>query len=128
MKYLNLASGAAHFKTPAAAVTKTIAALEKNETLYGEIAGLPALRKTVSNRYLEDYQAIVPVTNVLITSGTKQALFNLFSVLLQPGDEVIIPEPAWFGFTEIFHLLQIKVVFLETKLSENYAIKPEAIE
>src|SRR5688572_10228124 len=128
MKYLNLASGAAHFKTPSVAVTKTIAALEKNETFYGEIAGLPTLRQAVSNRYLEDYQAIVPAANILITSGTKQALFNLFSVLLQPGDEVIIPEPVWFGFTEIFHFLQIKAVFLETKLSENYAIAPEAIE
>src|SRR5688572_27741232 len=107
MKYLNLASGAAHFKSPPAALKKTIAALEQNETFYGEIAGLPALRESISKRYLEDYQADVPAENVLVTAGTKQALFNLFSVLLQPGDEVIIPEPTWFGFTEILDLIQV---------------------
>lgn len=128
MKYLNLASGAAHFKSPNAALKKTIAALENNETFYGEIAGLPALREAVSKRYREDYHALVLAENVLITAGTKQALFNIFSVLLKPGDEVIIPEPAWFGFTEILNLLQVKAVFLETKQSKNYDIAPGAIE
>ena len=128
MNYLNLASGAAHFKSPEAALKKTMAALENNETFYGEISGLPALKQTISARYQTDYQVQLPEENILITAGTKQALFNLFSVLLKPGDEVILPEPSWFGFTEIFKLLQIETVFLETTLPENYDVNATKLE
>ncbi|MFC5270338.1 pyridoxal phosphate-dependent aminotransferase [Adhaeribacter terreus] len=128
MKNLDLSSGAAHFLSPRAAVENTIAALQKNETFYGEIAGLPALREAVAKRYETDYQAIISPEHVLITAGTKHALFTLFSVVLQPGDEVILPAPTWFGFTELFKLLHVKVILLETVPEENYAITPEKLE
>ncbi|MBK0404676.1 aminotransferase class I/II-fold pyridoxal phosphate-dependent enzyme [Adhaeribacter sp. BT258] len=127
MKILDLASGAAHFLSPPAAVENTIAALRKNETFYGEIAGLPTLREAVAKRYKSGYQVNLSPENVLITAGTKHALFTLFSVLLKPGDEVILPAPAWFGFTEIFKLLQVKPVLLETVPEDNYAIRPEKL-
>ena len=127
MKYLNLASGAAHFKSPEAALQKTVQALENNETFYGETEGLPALRSGIVQRYAEDFEVQVPVENILVTSGTKQALFNLFSVLLQPGDEVILPHPSWFGFDELFELLQLKPIWLETSVSENFTIDPDKL-
>ena len=128
MKYLNLASGAAHFLSPKAAVEQTIAALQNNETFYREVAGLPVLREAIAGRYLQDYEARIPVENIMVTTGTKHAIFTLFSVLLQPGDEVIMPLPSWFGFTEIFKVLQIKAVFLETSPEENYTIDPEKLQ
>ena len=128
MKYLNLASGAAHFLSPKASVEQTIAALQNNETFYREVAGLPVLREAIAGRYLQDYEARIPVENIMVTTGTKHAIFTLFSVLLQPGDEVIMPLPSWFGFTEIFKVLQIKAVFLETSPEENYTIDPEKLQ
>lgn len=127
MKYLNLASGAAHFASPPKALEKTIAALHNNETFYGETEGLPALRDAISERYRQDFGAKVPATNVLITSGTKQALFNLFSVILKSGDEVILPKPSWFGFISQLEMLQVKIVWLETLPEEQYTLKPEKL-
>ncbi len=128
MNYLNLASGAAHFKSPPAAIKETILALENNETFYGETEGLLALRQAIADRYAADSNVKVPVENILITAGTKQALFNLFSVLLKPGDEVILTEPSWFGFTELFKLLEIKPIFLRKVPEENYDLKPEKLK
>lgn len=128
MKYLNLASGASHFFSPAAATEATINALNQHKTFYGETEGLPALVQAIQNRYREDFEIEVPIKKLLVTAGTKQSLFNLFSILLQPGDEVILPKPSWFGFPEMFRLLQVKLVFLETTPEDNYAINPNALE
>lgn len=127
MRSLNLASGAAHFKSPEAAVRQTVAALNRNETFYGEIAGLPALQEAIAARYAADFGITLAAGNILITAGTKQALFNLFSVLLQPGDEVILPEPSWFGFSGLFELLQVKTVAIPTNPAANYALEPTQI-
>lgn len=128
MEYLNLASGASHFASPEVALSRTLEALKHHETRYGETEGLPALREALVQRYAEDFSVSVPKENILITSGTKQALFNLLSVLLQPGDEVILPQPSWFAFPEMFELLHLNPVYLETYAEENYDLKPEKLE
>jgi aspartate aminotransferase len=128
MEYLNLASGASHFASPEPAVNATIKALKHQETSYGETEGLPALREALVKRYAEDYNVEIPQENILITSGTKQALFNILSVLLKPGDEVILPQPSWFAFPEMFELLHLQPVYLETYAEENYDLKPEKLE
>ncbi|KAA9346032.1 pyridoxal phosphate-dependent aminotransferase [Adhaeribacter soli] len=128
MKYLNLASGASHFNSPPAAIEATINALKENETFYGETEGLPALREAVARLYPDEKGVKISAENVLITSGTKQALFNLFSILLQPGDEVLLLKPSWFGFEEMFRLTGTKPVYLETLPEENYTLQPELLE
>ena len=128
MKYLNLASGASHFNSPPAATEASIKALKQNETFYGETEGRQALRETVARLYREEKGAKISAENVLITSGTKQAVFNLFSVLLQPGDEVLLLKPSWFGFGEMFRLTGTKPVYLETLPEKSYALTPELLE
>ncbi|HSI90244.1 MAG TPA: aminotransferase class I/II-fold pyridoxal phosphate-dependent enzyme [Adhaeribacter sp.] len=128
MKYLNLSSGASYFPSPDFAVDRTIKALQKGETFYGETEGLPALRTAISEYYLTEYLANIPEENILITAGTKQALHNLFSVLLQPGDEVILPRPSWFGFPELLQQAGARVVYLDTVLEENFDLVPKKLE
>jgi aspartate aminotransferase len=128
MEYLNLASGVSHFASPEVAVSQTIAAFNHHKKPYSETEGLPALREALVNRYAEDYGVNVSKENILITSGAKQAVFNLLSVLLQSGDEVILPQPSWFAFPEMFDLLHLKPVYLETYAEDNYDLKPEKLE
>lgn len=126
MNHISLASGASYFRSPSPATTAAIAALQEGKASYGPTQGTLELRRTICNIYKQDGIHVRP-EQVLITPGSKQALFNLFTTLLCQGDEVVVPTPAWFGFHELMKYSKGMLVPLETKLSENYALKPEAL-
>lgn len=126
MTPISLASGASYFRSPAAATETAIAALHEGKTSYGPTEGTPELRQAIADHYNKNRLHVKP-EQVLVTPGSKQALFNLFTVLLRQGDEVVVPTPAWFGFQDIMQYSKGTLVPLETKLSDNYAITPEAL-
>ncbi|WP_162426164.1 pyridoxal phosphate-dependent aminotransferase [Pontibacter pudoricolor] len=121
MTKLNLSSGASYFRSPDVAITAAIHALNSGKTYYGPAEGTEALRQTIADRYQQDGITVKP-EQVLVTPGTKQALFNLFTVLLRDGDEVVIPIPAWFGFNELLKYSKGKLVTLQTTLENNYSL------
>lgn len=92
---IDLAVGEPVFATPPEVVAATRAALEQGMTRYGPVAGLPALRA----RLAATFDGVAP-EQVVVTNGSKQALYALFQVLLDPGDEVIIPSPCWVSFVQ----------------------------
>ena len=126
MTELNLASGASYFRSPEVATTAAIAAINNGLTYYGPAEGTAELRQAIVERYLQDGITIKP-EQVLITPGTKQALFNLFSVLLRDGDEVVIPIPAWFGFNELLKYSKGKLITVQTTLENNYSLDLETL-
>ena len=126
MEYITLATGSSYFRSPDAATDAAIAALQTGKTFYGPAEGTEALRQAVAARYKKEGITMLP-EQVLITPGSKQALFNLFTVLLREGDEVVIPTPAWFGFDDLLKYSKGKGVALQTHLSEGYAITPDAL-
>ncbi|MDX5482428.1 MAG: aminotransferase class I/II-fold pyridoxal phosphate-dependent enzyme [Hymenobacteraceae bacterium] len=126
MDHISLASGSSYFSSPDAATDAAIAALQAGKTQYGPTEGTWELRQAISDKYSTPHFPVSP-EQVLVTPGTKQALFNLFSVLLRQGDEVVVPTPAWFGFHELMKYSSGMLVPLETSLSEEYAITPEAL-
>ncbi|WP_345160224.1 pyridoxal phosphate-dependent aminotransferase [Pontibacter saemangeumensis] len=126
MNPISLASGASYFRSPAPATAAAIAGLKEGNTTYGPTEGTPALRQAICDFYNNGGLHVKP-EQVLVTPGSKQALFNLFTTLLCQGDEVVVPTPAWFGFQELMKYSKGMVVPLETKLSEGYALKPEAL-
>lgn len=83
-------------------------------------------RRAICDMYKAQGVELSP-DQVLITPGTKQALFNLFSILLRQGDEVVVPTPAWFGFHELMKYSRGKLVPVETKLEEHYRLTPEKL-
>lgn len=127
MEHIDLSSGASYFRSPDAATGAAIASLKQGQTKYGPTEGIPALRTSIAERYQE---TIIPVTSeqVLVTLGSKQALHNLFSVLLREQDEIVIPTPAWFGFHGLLKHSQGSLVTLPTFASDNYSISPEALD
>ncbi|HEY4650856.1 MAG TPA: aminotransferase class I/II-fold pyridoxal phosphate-dependent enzyme [Pontibacter sp.] len=126
MTTLNLASGASYFRSPEVATAAAISALHHGKTFYGPAEGEALLRKAIADRYTKDEATIAP-GQVLVTPGTKQALFNLFTVLLREGDEVIIPTPAWFGFNELLRYSKGRLVTVPTTPADNYRLTAAAI-
>ena len=126
MEVISLAAGSSYFRSPDAATEAAIAALREGKTFYGPTQGTVSLRKSISAKYKADGIAIT-LEQVLITPGTKQALYNLFTVLLRQGDEVLVPTPAWFGFHELMKYSHGVLVPLPTSLDEGYKLTPEKL-
>ncbi|MFD2515541.1 pyridoxal phosphate-dependent aminotransferase [Pontibacter locisalis] len=126
MEYISLASGASYFQSPDEAVSTAIDALQSGKTFYGPTEGTEGLRKAVCRRY-EGEGATLDPEQVLITPGSKQALFNLFTILLRQGDEVIVPTPAWFGFHELMKYSCGVLKPLPTRLEEAYKLTPDML-
>jgi len=94
---VNLTGGEPAFATVEAAAHAGIAAIEEGFTRYTPAAGIPQLRAAVAAR-LNGQGARYRPENIVITSGAKQALYHVFTALLNPGDEVLIPAPYWVSY------------------------------
>ena len=90
-------------------ISATIHALQRGETRYGPVGGLPELRHAVARQF-EGYDA----HNILITNGSKQALYTALQVLCDPEDQVIIPRPCWVSFWEQIKLAGATPVLVDT--------------
>ena len=90
-------------------ISATTHALQKGETRYGPVAGLPELRHGVARQF-EGYDA----RNILITNGSKQTLYTALQVLCDPDDQVIIPGPCWVSFREQIKLAGAVPVMVDT--------------
>lgn len=91
-------------------LAKTTDALKRGETRYGPVSGIPELRNAIAGRF-DGYAA----KNIIVTNGSKQALYMAMQVLLNPGDEVIIPRPCWVSFREQIKLAGAIPVMVDTK-------------
>jgi len=108
---INLAVGEPVFPTPTPIIEATSRALSEGITRYGPVAGIPILRESLATVF-KDFDK----DNILITNGAKQALYMLFQVLFQPGDEVILPRPCWVSFTEQVKLAGAEPVLVDTAM------------
>ncbi len=117
---INLAIGEPHDPVAKEILTATQGALDKGHTRYSATAGLAGLREKIAQS-LPHHQA----DSVIITNGSKQALFSIFQIICNPGDEVIIPLPCWVSFPEQVKLAGGKPVMVKTK---NHQLDREAIK
>jgi aspartate aminotransferase len=100
----SLSAGEPDFDTPAFIRHAAAAALEAGHTRYGPVAGEPALREAIAAKLSRENGIPTSPSQVLVTNGGKQALYNLFQVLLDPGDEVLLPSPYWLSYPEMAQL------------------------
>ena len=106
---INLAIGEPYEAPSAAVISATSVALQKGETRYGPVGGLPELRQAAAEQF-EGYEA----KNILITNGSKQALYTALQVLCDPEDQVVIPRPCWVSFCEQIRLAGAAPVLVDT--------------
>ncbi len=108
-RILNFAVGEPEYATPAPIVAATRAAMEDGNTRYGPVAGLAGLRSALG----ASFDGWGP-ENIIITNGSKQLLYSVFQVLLDPGDEVILPNPHWVSFSQQIRLAGGRPVLVDT--------------
>ena len=124
----NFGAGEPHFATPRHIKDAAIDAIEKNFSKYTAVAGTPGVRKAVVERHAADFGSNYAVEECVFTTGGKLALFNAIQVLVDHGDEVILPVPYWVSFKDIIQYAGGKVVLVESDERENFRITAEMIE
>jgi aspartate aminotransferase len=125
---VDFGAGEPHFHTPRHIKDAAVAAIEGNFTRYTVVPGIPDVRKAIVERHATDFGSDYSIDEAIFTTGEKHALFNAVQILVDHGDEVILPIPYWVSFKDIIQYAGGKVVFLETKEDENFRITADAIE
>jgi aspartate aminotransferase len=125
---VSFGAGEPHFATPRHIKDAAIEAINANFTRYTAVAGIPEVRKAIVERHAADFGSNYAPDEAVFTTGGKLALFNAIQVLVDHGDEVILPVPYWVSFKDIIQYAGGKVVFLETSEAENFRITADAIE
>jgi aspartate aminotransferase len=121
-------AGEPHFSTPRHIKDAAIEAIEKNFTRYTNVAGIPEVRKAVVDRHACDFGSNYTPDECVFTTGGKLALFNAIQVLVDHGDEVILPVPYWVSFKDIIQYAGGKVVLVQSNEDENFRITAKMIE
>jgi aspartate aminotransferase len=121
-------AGEPHFSTPRHIKDAAIEAIEKNFTRYTNVAGIPEVRQAVVDRHARDFGSNYTPDECVFTTGGKLALFNAIQVLVDHGDEVILPVPYWVSFKDIIQYAGGKAVLVESKEEENFRITAKMIE
>jgi aspartate aminotransferase len=121
-------AGEPHFATPRHIKDAAIDAIEKNFSRYTAVAGVPEVRKAVVERHACDFGSDYSVEECVFTTGGKLALFNAVQVLVDHGDEVILPVPYWVSFKDIIQYAGGKVVLVESDERENFRVTAKMIE
>ena len=121
-------AGEPHFATPRHIKDAAIDAIEKNFTRYTAVAGIPEVRKAIVDRHACDFGSNYTPEECVFTTGGKLALFNAIQVLVDHGDEVILPVPYWVSFKDIIQYAGGVVVPVESREDENFRITAKMIE
>jgi len=124
----DLGMGEPHFNTPQHIKDAGIAAIQQNFTKYTAVGGIPELRKAIVKRHATDFGSDYKADEACASTGGKQALFNAIQVLVDHGDEVIIPVPYWVSFKDIVEYAGGKCVYVHADEEQDFRITADMVE
>ncbi|MFC4222499.1 aminotransferase class I/II-fold pyridoxal phosphate-dependent enzyme [Lysinibacter cavernae] len=126
---ISYAAGEPDFATPEHIVEAASAAiLDPKNYRYTPAAGLPELKDAIAEKTARDSGLVVPSSSVIVTNGGKQAVYQAFQTLLDPGDEVLVPTPYWTTYPEVIKLAGGKQVDVFAGADQGYLVTVEQLE
>ncbi|TYS58217.1 pyridoxal phosphate-dependent aminotransferase [Sutcliffiella horikoshii] len=125
---IGLGAGEPDFNTPAHIMDAAKEAMDKGFTKYTPSGGLPALKKEIISKLERDQELTYKPSEVIVCIGAKHALYTLFQVILDEGDEVIIPTPYWVSYPEQVKLAEGVPVYVEGKEENQFKITAEQLK
>jgi aspartate aminotransferase len=125
---IDLGGGDPDFITPEHIRQAATDAMNAGETHYVASAGIPALRKAIADKLRDDNGVEVDPSGVIVTPGGKQALFEATLAFVEPGVDVLIPEPAWVSYGPMVELAGGRPVPVSLRPDDNWRITPEALD
>lgn len=125
---IGLGAGEPDFDTPDTIKKAAIDAIQRGETKYTAVDGIPELKQAIVDKFKRDNDLTYTVDQATVAPGGKPVIFNAFLATLNPGDEVLIPTPYWVSYPDIVRFAGGTPVFIDTKLEDNFKLRPEALE
>lgn len=125
---VDFGAGEPDFPTPDNIKKAAIAAIDTNFTKYTPTGGTVELKKAICDRHREDYGTDYAPAECMVTVGGKHAIFNLMQVLIDQGDEVLIPVPYWVTYKDVVNYAGGTCVFVETGEDSGFSFTAETIE
>ena len=124
---IDLSVGEPDFPTPDHICRAAEAAIRAGKTKYTPAAGIPDLRKAVAADTTRRTGLPVTAAQVVVSNGAKHSLHNVFTALLDEGDEVVVPTPYWVSYAELIKLAGGRPKLLETRIEDDFKLRPEAL-
>ncbi|RKQ37637.1 pyridoxal phosphate-dependent aminotransferase [Oceanobacillus halophilus] len=125
---IGLGAGEPDFNTPNYILEAAAEAMKSGMTKYTPSGGIIELKEAIINKFQDDNQLRYSTDEVIITTGAKHALYTLFQVLLNDGDEVIVPTPYWVSYPEQIKLAGGNPIFLQSSEENEFKITPEDLK
>lgn len=125
---ITLSQGEPDFPTPPHICEAAKAAIDRNESRYTEVAGTLALREAVVRKFERDNGLHYTPDQIQVGCGAKQLLYNALQATVDPGDEVVIPTPAWVSYPEMVSLAQGVPVIVPCDVASGFKITPVQLE
>ena len=125
---LSFSAGEPDFDTPEIIKQAAIKAINDGHTKYTAVEGIIATKQAIINKLKKDHGLEYKLDGIVISNGAKHSLFNLFQVLIEEGDEVIIPAPYWVTYPEQVKFSDGVPVFIETDDTTEFKITPEQLK
>jgi aspartate aminotransferase len=124
---IGLGAGEPDFPTPENIKKAAYRAIERDETRYTAVEGIPELRRAICEKFKRENGLDYKPSQTLVAPGGKAIIFNAFVATLNPGDEVIIPAPYWVSYPDIVQLCGATPVIVEATAASGFRITPEQL-
>lgn len=125
---INLSVGEPDFPTPEHIKEAAKKAVDENFTFYTPVPGYLSLRKAISEKLKRENGLDYAPEQIVVSGGAKQALCNVILSIVNPGDEVVIPTPAWVSYVEMVKLAEGKNVLVPADIKQDFKVTPEQLE
>lgn len=125
---IGLSSGEPDFDTPQNVKDAAIAAIQRGETKYTDVAGTMELRKAVCEKFKRDSGLDYKPEEIIVSTGGKQVIFDALLATINPGDEAIIPAPCWVSYPDIVELAEGKPVIVQCGQNAGFKMSAEQLE
>ena len=125
---IGLSLGEPDFNTPEFIKQAAINAVEENWNSYSPVDGYADLKKVICKKFERDNKILYKPSQIVVSTGAKQSIANVCMVLLNPGDEVLLPAPYWVSYSAIATLAEAKSVIIPSTIENDFKISPEQLE
>ena len=125
---IGLSLGEPDFNTPEFIKDAAIQAVKDNYNSYSPVDGYADLKEAICNKFKRDNGLDYKPSQVVVSTGAKQSIANLCMVLLNPGDEVLLPAPYWVSYSAIATLAEAKSIIIPSSIETDFKITPKQLE
>lgn len=125
---IGLSLGEPDFTTPEFIKDAAVQAVQDNWNSYSPVDGYADLKEAICNKFKRDNNLTYQPSQIVVSTGAKQSIANVCMVLLDPGDEVLLPAPYWVSYSAIATLAEAKSTIIPSSIETDFKITPEQLE